>query len=544
MDHIIRYASALLDHGINPGDHIALYAPNSPQWTELDYACMAVRSVSIAIHSTVSLQSLRQIIDETRPRFVFAGTPELAKKLEGIIERRQIVVINGSVPGCHSLPQFTGSSFRSDWNRIGSEAVADELWTIVYTSGTTGRMRGAMLTYGNIQHQIAAHRLVLPDLNDSDSSFCLLPLSHVFERGWSAIQYAWGLTHHYCPAGPQFIQALKSAHPSVVCVVPRVLEKIYMSFNEHLEHLPRWAGILFRRSIEVGKRYAALTSSDKKPGCWLRAQHALLDKLVFAKVRSLFGGRLKHCVVGSAALVPNVHEFFRAVGIFINNGYGLTETTATISSTPLGHSLPNTVGTPLQGIEVRLGENDEIQVKGPTVMRGYYRNEEETAKVFTADGYFRTGDVGRFLPNGYLSITDRIKDFIRTSTGKYVAPQHLESLLCMSPYISQAAIVGEGRSWIGALVVPDFKKLQALAAQMGIQAAKIQDMLCNNDIVSFIQKQIDVILKDEAKHEQVHKIILLEHPFTTDNGELTPTLKLRRSAISEHYREPIEAMFA
>ena len=544
INHIRKYASALLDHGINAGDNIAIYAPNSPQWTEIDYACMATKIVSVAIHSTVSVQSLRQIIDETQPRLIFAGTPELAKKLEGILDRQKIIIINGSVPGCQSLPQFVGVSDREDWDKHVSAIAANDLWTIVYTSGTTGKMRGAMLTYGNIQHQIAAHRSVLPDLDDSDSSFCLLPLSHVFERGWSAIQYAWGMTHHYCPAGPQFIQALKSAHPSVICVVPRVLEKIYLSFSDHLEKMPRWARTVFRKAIAAGKRYAALTAAHNKPSCWLRAQHSLLDKLVFAKVRALFGGRVKHCVVGSAALVSDVHEFFRAVGIFINNGYGLTETTATISSTPLGSSIPNTVGTPLQGIEVRLGENDEIQVKGPTVMRGYYRNDEETAQAFTADGFFRTGDVGKILPNGYISITDRLKDFIRTSTGKYVAPQHLESMLCMSPYIDQAAIVGEGHSWIGALVVPDLKKLQNLAAQMGIQAAKIQDMLCNNEILNFIQQQVDLILKDEAKHEQVHKIVLLEHPFTTDNGELTPTLKLRRKTISEHYRESIEAMFA
>ncbi|MDO5296320.1 MAG: long-chain fatty acid--CoA ligase [bacterium] len=544
IHHIKQFASALLNHGIKAGEHVAIYAANSPQWTEIDYACMATKTVSIAIHSTVSQQSLQQIIDETEPRLVFAGNAELAKKLEGLLKPQQVVLLNGSLPGCQTLSQFAGTAPREDWCRAADEITPDDLWTIVYTSGTTGKMRGAMLTYGNIDHQISAHRQVLPDLSDSDSSFCLLPLSHIFERGWSAIQYAWGLTHHYCPAGPQIIEAIKSAHPSVICVVPRILEKIYLSFNEHLERLPKLSRTLLKRSLEAGKKYAALVAEDKKPNCWLRAQHALLDKFIFAKVRSLLGGKLKHCVVGSAALVPDVHEFFRAIGIFINDGYGLTETTATISSTPLGHSIPNTVGTPLGGIEIRLGENDEIQVKGPNVMRGYYRNAEETAKVFTADGFFRTGDVGQFLPNGYLRITDRLKDFIRTSTGKYVAPQHLESLLCMSPYIDQAAIVGEGRSWIGALVVPDFKKLQNLAEQLGIQAAKIQDMLRNSELINYIQQQIDAILKDEAKHEQVHKIALLEHPFTTDNGELTPTLKLRRKTISEHYRETIEALFA
>ncbi|MBQ7568111.1 long-chain fatty acid--CoA ligase [bacterium] len=544
IEHIKQYASALLSYGIAPGDKVALYAPNCPAWSEIDYACMAIKAVSVAIHATVSKQSLHQIIDETSPRLIFAGNAELARKLEGHAEPSSIVIISGSCPGCHTLQQFLSTALRPDWDREVASTSPDDLWTIVYTSGTTGRMRGAMLTYGNIGHQIEAHRHVLPDLDDSDSSFCLLPLSHVFERGWSAIQYAWGLTHHYCPISPDIIKAIKSAQPSIVCVVPRILEKIYISFNEHLEHLPSWAKSLFKHSLESGKRYAQYQAEGKRIGSMMRMSHAMLDRIVFSRIRSLFGGRLKHCVVGSAALVPEVHEFFRAAGIFINGGYGLTETTATITSTPVGHSIPNTVGVPLQGLDVRLGDDDEIQVKGPTVMLGYYRNDEETAKAFTPDGYFRTGDVGRFLPNGYLSITDRLKDFIRTSTGKYVSPQHLEAMLCMSPYIDQAAIVGEGHSWIGALVVPDFKKLQKLAAQMGIEASKVCDLLSDSHIISFIQEQVDAILKDEAKHEQVHKIALLEHPFTTDNGELTPTMKLRRRAIREHYRDTIDSMFA
>jgi len=246
--------------------------------------------------------------------------------------------------------------------------------------------------------------------------------------------------------------------------------------------------------------------------------------------------------VGSAALSTEVHEFFNAAGLFINCGYGLTETTATVSSTPLGSSTPGSVGLALQGLEVRLGEEGEIQVQGPTVMQGYYRKPEATAEVFTPDGFFKTGDVGRFDARGFLHITDRLKDLIRTSTGKFVAPQYLEARMASCPLIEQAAVVGEGRSWLGALLVPDFSRLEEYARQIGLTHESREDLVVRPEIIAFVKQALDELLRDVARHERVQRIVLLAQPFTIQAGELTPTLKLRRKIIAERYREAIARM--
>ena len=353
------------------------------------------------------------------------------------------------------------------------------------------------------------------------------------------------MTHHYCPGRPtEAIRSLKSAHPSIMCTVPRLLEKIYAAFKDGLEKKPAWFRRIIDLALKTGEQYYGALSGGKKPSIWLRARRAFYDRLILSRVRELFGGRLKHCVVGSAALIPEVHRFFQSVGIFINNGYGLTETTATVAHTPLGHSLPGTVGTTLHGIEVRLGEDSEIQVKGPTVMSGYFKREADTAAAFTEDGFFRTGDVGEFLENGYLRITDRLKEFLRTSTGLYVSPQHLEQRLSILPYIDQAAVVGEGHSWVGALLVPNFDKLRDKARSWGAECLDNAALIIDKTVLSHVQKDIDELLANEMNHEKVRRITLIEHPFTIDNEELTPTLKLRRRAINSHYHQLIEQMFS
>ncbi|MBQ7528695.1 long-chain fatty acid--CoA ligase, partial [bacterium] len=456
---------------------------------------------------------------------------------------KNVVIFEGEDPRCISFKDFVNVAIRPDWDARVAETKEDDLWTIVYTSGTTGYVRGAMLNHGSIVHQIECHRDRLPDINDSDNSFCMLPLSHIFERGWSAIQYAWGMTHNYCKPSPEAIKLLPDVKPAVICVVPRILEKIYAAIFDKFSAKSLPMRKIINCCIKVGLDYQKTLIDGETPSLWQKLNNSIADKLVFSKVRDIFGGHIKHLVVGSASLTTAVHEFFRACGIFINNGYGLTETTATISSTLLGHSRPGMVGKPMPGIEIRLGQDNEIQVKGPTVMVGYYKNEKDTKEAFTEDGFFRTGDVGQFVAeDGYLCITDRIKDMIRTSTGKYVAPQYLESRLAMSPLIEQAAIIGEGRSWVGALCVPNFAKIEEYARKIGLKFSNLDDLVVCPEIISFVKKNIDDLLSDVAKHEKIQRIALLTKAFTIQAGELTPTLKLRRKIISEHYHDIIAAM--
>ena len=453
-----------------------------------------------------------------------------------------VVLLEGEHPGCVTLERFLDCPARLDWDERMKHATPEDLWTIVYTSGTTGEVRGAMLTQQSILFQIESHRSRLPDLDHRDSSFCLLPLSHIFERGWTFIQYAWGMTQHYCKVDPQAIHLLRNARPSILCLVPRILEKIYLVVHETFNSKPAPIRNLIQRLVALAIEVSRGRREGREPSAWQKVQLALADALVFSKVRALFGGRLKHCVVGSAALSTKVHEFFNAAGIFINCGYGLTETTATLSSTPLGSSTPGSVGLALEGLEIRLGEESEIQVQGPTVMQGYYLKPEATAEVFTPDGFFKTGDVGRFDSRGFLHITDRLKDLIRTSTGKFVAPQYLEARLASCPLIEQAAVVGEGRSWLGALLVPDFSRLEEYARQIGLAHHSREDLVGRPEIIAFVKQTLDELLRDVARHERVQRIVLLAQPFTIQAGELTPTLKLRRKIIAERYREAIARM--
>lgn len=542
MQRIRRVASAMLHHGVAERDLVALFAPNSPEWTEVDLGCLAVRAVSVPIHATSSADALRQILAETAPRLAFVGDPELAASLLATAPVQTVVLLEGEHPGCLTLEQFLDVPDRADWDARLAQATPDDLWTIIYTSGTTGEVRGAMLTQGNILFQIQAHRSRLPDLSDRDNSFCLLPLSHVFERGWTYIQYAWGMTQHYCRVNPQAIHLLRTARPSILCVVPRILEKMYAVIQETFEKKPAPVRALIRRLVKVAGEVTRLRREGGRPSVSQRILHSLADALVMKKVRAVFGGRLKHCVVGSAALSTDVHDFFSAAGVFINCGYGLTETTATVSSTPLGCSTPGAVGRPMEGLEIRLGEENEIQVQGPTVMQGYYRKPEATAEVFTEDGFFRTGDVGRVDERGFLRITDRLKDLIRTSTGKFVAPQYIEARIASCPLIEQAAVVGEGRSWLGALLVPDFSRLEEYARQIGVAFKSREDLVGRPEIIAFVKKALDDLLRDVARHERVQRIVLLAQPFTIQAGELTPTLKLRRKIIAERYRDAIARM--
>ncbi len=542
-ERIGKVASALLHHGVAEQELVVLYAPNSPEWTEADLGCLAVRAVTVPIHATSSSAAVRQILEETSPRVAFVGNPELAEMLLAHAPKTPtVVLLEGEHPDCVTLQQFLEVPARADWDERLKQATPEDLWTIVYTSGTTGEVRGAMLPQQSILFQIQSHRSRLPDLDHRDSSFCLLPLSHIFERGWTYIQYAWGMTQHYCKVDPQAIHLLRSARPSILCVVPRILEKVYSVVHETFNSKPAPIRGLVKRLVTLATETSRGRREGREPSAWQKVQLAMADALVFSKVRAVFGGRLKHCVVGSAALSTEVHEFFNAAGLFINCGYGLTETTATVSSTPLGSSTPGSVGLALQGLEVRLGEEGEIQVQGPTVMQGYYRKPEATAEVFTPDGFFKTGDVGRFDARGFLHITDRLKDLIRTSTGKFVAPQYLEARMASCPLIEQAAVVGEGRSWLGALLVPDFSRLEEYARQIGLTHESREDLVVRPEIIAFVKQALDELLRDVARHERVQRIVLLAQPFTIQAGELTPTLKLRRKIIAERYREAIARM--
>lgn len=548
LARIDRAADALLAHGVAEEAPIVIFAANSPEWSIIDFACQAVRAIPVPVHATSTPSVLRQIIDETGARVVFVGTPELAGVLrQSGAAAETVVVIKGETEGAIALDAFLrtadGRSFEDQRRAIETRMSTEDIWTIIYTSGTTGIVRGAVLPQRCVLFQIESHRTRLPNLGDTDASFCLLPLSHVFERTWTAAVFGWGMVNHYCEVTPEAVKLLATAQPTVLCVVPRVAEKIYDAVGQKIEAMPGPLQTMVRRLLAAAREANIMQSAGRTPGPWLRAQQALADRLVLRKVRDVFGGRLKHLVVGGAALNLEIHRFFLTAGVFVNLGYGLTETTATVASTILGQSAPGAVGLAIPGVEMRIGDEGEIQVRGPNVMRGYYKRPDDDAKVFTDDGWFRTGDMGEIDAQGTLRVTDRLKDLIKTSNGKYVAPQALEALMTTSPLIEQAAVVGDGRRTIGALLVPDLRRLEDVARRFGLSFSSHDELVRLPEVVAHVKQTVDDLLRDQAKHEQVRLITLLTQPFAIATGELTPTLKLRRKAIQERYEHLIATMF-
>lgn len=538
-------AAGLLQVGVQEGDAVAIMSANCPEWSWVDYACAGLKVLSVPIHATCTSETVDYILHQTKPVVAFAGTPtevELIRQAR-CPSVRHIVLLRGSAPGAVSLQDFMADPRQAtvELNERVHHTSPDDLWTLVYTSGTTGVVRGAMLSHGNILFQVESHRARLANLGEEDSSFCLLPLSHVFERAWTTVQFSWGMTQHYCDVSPEAIALLAEAQPSILCLVPRVLEKIHRGIQDKFAQKPRAVQAFLKACLAAALEAWRLRRSGRKVPRLLQLQVAVADRLVLKKIRGIFGGRLKHCVVGGAALTPEIQEFFLAAGVFINAGYGLSETTATVASTILDRSTPGAVGLALPGVELRLGEDGEVQVRGGNVMKGYYGDPEATRAVFTEDGWFRTGDVGALDAAGVLCITDRLKDLIKTSTGKYVAPQFLEAKLASSPLIEQAAIIGEGRSRLGALLVPDFARLEELARRLGVAFQSHDELVRCPEIVEHVRKVLDEALHNVAKHEKVQQFALLSRPFTIQAGELTPTLKLRRKVILERYQELIEA---
>ena len=418
----------------------------------------------------------------------------------------------------------------------------DDLLTLVYTSGTTGEPKGVMLDHANF---CAAMRLNQARLRvgRGDVSLCMLPLSHIFERAWTFFFLHQGGLNVYIRDPQTLIQAIGEVKPTHMCAVPRVYEKAYAGIQGRMEKAPRPLRKLFGWAMAVGTEAALLRSAGQRPGPWLALRQRLADRLVFRKLRALFGGRCRYFPVAGASLADDVNLFFQAIGLNLKYGYGLSETCATVSCYEDGELPLGTIGRPLAGLEVKLGEDHEILVKGPTIMRGYFNRPEDTARTMTADGFLRTGDAGNLDARGNLIFTERIKELMKTSNGQYVAPQKVEGALGKDAFIEQIAIIADSRNFVSALIVPSFAGLEEHARTMGLKYRTMAELISHSKVVEFFEKRIQELQKELAKHEQVKKFTLLARPFSMELGELTPTLKLRRKRIEAAFKGEIEAMY-
>lgn len=547
-------AQALIRAGHQPTEMVGIYARNMPEWTQADLGILAARGVSVPIYPTSTLDQLRYIVRDANIGLLFVGEqPQFDQALTLLQagEIRQIVALDGTVDlrGCPQASHF--QTFLVSGNHQASEQALreresqyrmDDLLTLIYTSGTTGEPKGVMLDFANIAACFEMHNSRL-DLNEQDVSLCMLPLSHVFERAWTYYVLYCGAENVYIRDPQKVMDVIGEVKPTVMCAVPRLYEKAYAMIQAKVAQAPRLRRALFGWATRVGKQMVATRQQGKSASPWLYAQLALAERLVFRKLRARFGGRTRFLPVAGARLADDVNLFFQAMGLNLKYGYGMTETTATVCCYEDSQFTLGSIGTALSGIEVKLGENNELLVRSPTVMRGYYNKPEATAEVMTEDGFLRTGDAGELDGEGNIYFTERLKELMKTSNGKYVAPQLVEGTLGKDRFIEQIAIVADARHFVSALIVPCFESLEEYARSINLQYQCKTELLRHSKVVTFFEERIHELQKELAKFEQVKKFTLLPSAFSMELGELTPTMKLRRKIIEAKYQDEIEAMY-
>jgi long-chain acyl-CoA synthetase len=548
-------AKALIANGVKPGDKVAIMSRNMPEWTISDYAIQLVRAVSVPLFSSTSVAQAEYMIHETECVLFMAGEQEQYDVARELIQKvpslSKIVVFDRAVQLDKSVSSEYFSDFQST-GRLGSyadqlqilsaEAHEQDLCTIIYTSGTSGEPKGVMLSLANFLHCLHIHDLRL-NVDDTDVSLCFLPLSHIFERGWTFNVLSKGMVSYYLRNPKEVVDVVRVVKPTIMCSVPRFFEKTYEGVNAEIAKSSALKQAIFRWAINVGGKRLDYIWNKRPVPQRLNIAYAIADKLVLAKGRGALGGNFRFMVCGGAALSLDIIHFFEQVGIHIKVGYGLTETTASVTCLLDDDLNTNSVGKVMPLLEVKIGENDEIMVKGGTVFMGYYKKPEYTAEVFK-DGYFCTGDAGRLDENDYLFLKDRIKDIIKTSSGKYIAPQKIESVLTADKYIEQITIIGNERKYVTALVVPASIAFEKLMKEMGLDKKSREEQVKEKAVIAFYQKRIDAAQKDLSPYEQVKKIVLLPAEFTIQSGELTPSLKIKRRVVAEQFKAEIENMYS
>lgn len=545
---------ALLAQGLKAQDKVGIYSNNMPRWTIADVGALQVRAVTVPIYPTNTAEQSAYILNNADVKILFVGEqPQYDAAISVVDEcdKLELIVTMCNEVDLHDHPSAItwddfiakgSEEFQQALELRLQEANYEDLFTLIYTSGTTGQPKGVMLDYTNMASQCEGHDLKM-EVTQEDVSLCFLPLSHVYERAWTFYVLYKGATNCYLQETMQVREALGEIRPTVMCAVPRFYEKIFAAIHEKVSRAPVHRKMVFTWAVNMGARLAVCKQEGREPSFVLKKCYKLADKLVLAKLQTLLGGNIKFMPCGGAKLDATIGRFFHAIGINVKLGYGMTETTATISCWDEGAFNPDSIGTTMPGAQVKIGENNEILVRGPMVMRGYYNMPEETAATFDENGFLKTGDAGEFDENGSLFITDRIKELMKTSGGKYIAPQVVEGAIGKDHFIEQIAVIADTRKFVSALIVPSFESLEEYAKELNIKYHDRMELLKHSHIVEMLEQRVAELQKDLAKFEQVKKFTLLPKAFSMDKGELTPTQKLRRKVIHERYEEEIEDMY-
>lgn len=547
--------------GIKECENITVFSANRPEILITDFAAYANRVAPVSIYSTSSLEQVIYIVNDCAATTLFVGDEkQYAMALEArkrCPNLKQIVTYDNVT---HKDGDTATISF-SDLMKLGANAsrmcrdevdsrrkraVPSDIATIIYTSGTTGEPKGAVLPHSCFNAVLPMHKERLTTLSENDTSVCFLPLSHIFEKGWTYVCLYMGMKISI-NLDPHDIQnTVASRRPTCMCSVPRFWEKVYTAIQERISKMGKAKRWLADKALKTGhKRNIDYVRLGKKVPWLLEKKYQFYYKHVFLPLQKAIGVENGNIFpTAGAPLSANIVEFFHSCGINIVIGYGLSETTATVTCFPQTGYEIGTVGTVMPQVQIKIGPDNEILVKGPSVMSGYYNKPEATAEAFTADGWFRTGDAGRIDDNGTLILTDRIKDLFKTSNGKYIAPQALESRLGEDRYIEQVAVIGDQRKYVTAIIIPAFEALKEYAAKKKIQYRNVEDLVKNADIRAMIAERIENLQRNFAGFERIKKFTLLPQEFTMETGELTNTLKIRRPVINNRYAREIEAMYA
>jgi long-chain acyl-CoA synthetase len=550
------FALGLASLGVKKDEKVAIISENRPEWVFSDIAIVALGAVDVPIYPTLTPPQIAYILNDAEVKIVIVSNAlQLSKilKIESDVKTLQrIIIINEKLEQRNgktlTFPEviILGEEFEKLHRGFYREAIGkvkpEDLLTIIYTSGTTGNPKGVMLTHHNLCSNITAAADIIP-INDGDTFLSFLPLCHSFERMagyYTAL--ACGSTIAYAESTETVSDNLLEIHPTIVTTVPRLFERIYARITKQIDNSPPARQRIFRWALSVGKEFAAEGKRDDVSPI-LRLQQALAERLVFSKLKQRTGGRIRFFVSGGAALSRDLGEFFEAVGIPIIEGYGLTETSPVLAANRVDDYKFGTVGKPMPGVEIKVAEDGEILAKGPNIMRGYYNDPSTTGEVIDKDGWFHTGDVGMFDPQGHLMITDRKKHLFVSSGGKNIAPQPIESLFLQSKFIDQFLLVGDGRMFLTALIVPEFDILKNYAISGGIKFTMEADLTRNEDVRKLFEKEIQRIQKDLPTYERVRRFELLPEQLTVENGEITPTLKVKRKVVERKYAELIEKMY-
>ncbi len=554
-----RVGRALIGRGLQTGDRVAILSHTRFEWAVADTAILTAGCVSVPIYPTLTGKEIRSLLDRSGARAIFASDAEQLEKALPLLDRVESLELlvafdaeglaGAADPRALTLDAFAREGDAQDPALLEQRLAApkeDDLATLIFTSGTTGEPKGVMLTHRNILANVDAS---LEEFRLGPDDVCLahLPLAHILERmAGYYLMLSCGTVIAYAENITTVAQNLGEVRPTVAVSVPRIFEKVYAGIQAKAVEAPGPIRALTFWALGVARRVGDLQTAGQALPLGLRLQRALADRLVYAKVRHKVGGRLRFFISGGAPLAPELAKFFNAIGVQIYEGYGLTETSPVIAVNTPTRNRVGTVGPPLSNIEVRIADDGEILAKGPSVFPGYYGNEAATAEAFTEDGFFRTGDIGEIDADGFLRITDRKKDILVTAGGKNVAPQKVENVLKLSKYIADAMLYGDRKPFVTALIVPDADWLRRYAEWKKIPGTTVSELVADPQILDYYGRLVEETQHkaELAPYESVKKFVLLDHEFSMDQGEVTPTMKIRRRKVTERYKDRLEALYA